>query len=159
LTRFFTTPAAIATCCAFQSDLLGAAAGRHSRISSASPATLRRLGNYPGRETAVFDVRCIRTWSNICSQSNRGLVSGWKPNWRRDGVRDWCGAKSRLNRIWIEEIRRFEYKVQAGAEYAVTQPVFDLRLLENFLRRIEHCQHPVVAGFWPRRSACATRNL
>src|SRR4029077_2678424 len=48
-----------------------------------------------------------------------------------------------------EEIRRFEYKVEAGGEYAVTQPVFDLRLLENFFRRIEHCRIPVVAGIWP----------
>jgi len=38
---------------------------------------------------------------------------------------------------------------QAGAEYAVTQPVFDLRLLENFLKRIEHCRIPIVAGIWP----------
>src|SRR5207249_3390033 len=48
-----------------------------------------------------------------------------------------------------EEIRRFEYKVEAGAEFAVTQPVFDLSLLENFLRRIEHCRIPVIAGIWP----------
>src|SRR5206468_12961487 len=48
-----------------------------------------------------------------------------------------------------EEVRRFEYKVEAGGEYAVTQPVFDLSLLENFLRRIEHCRIPVVAGIWP----------
>ena len=53
-----------------------------------------------------------------------------------------------------EEIRRFEYKVEAGAEYAVTQPVFDLALLENFLRRIEHCRIPVMAGSG-RWSACA----
>ena len=48
-----------------------------------------------------------------------------------------------------EEIRRFEFKVEAGAEYAVTQPVFDLSLLETFLKRIEHCRIPVVAGIWP----------
>src|SRR5208283_1913381 len=48
-----------------------------------------------------------------------------------------------------EEIRRFEYKVEAGAEYVVTQPVFDLALLETFLRRTEHCRIPVVAGIWP----------
>jgi homocysteine S-methyltransferase len=52
-----------------------------------------------------------------------------------------------------EEIRRFEYKVEAGAEFAVTQPVFDLALLEEFLRRIEHCRIPVVAGIWPLSSA------
>ena len=52
-----------------------------------------------------------------------------------------------------EEIRRFEYKVEAGAELAVTQPVFDLRLLEEFLKNIEHCRIPVVAGIWPLTSA------
>ncbi len=52
-----------------------------------------------------------------------------------------------------EEIKRFEYKVQAGAEYVVTQPVFDLALLESFLRRIEHFRIPVVAGIWPLVSA------
>jgi homocysteine S-methyltransferase len=48
-----------------------------------------------------------------------------------------------------EEIKRFEYKVEAGAECVVTQPVFDLKLLEVFLRRIEHCKIPVIAGIWP----------
>jgi homocysteine S-methyltransferase len=52
-----------------------------------------------------------------------------------------------------EEVRRFEYKVEAGAEFAVTQPVFDLSLLENFLRRIEHYRIPVIAGIWPLVSA------
>jgi homocysteine S-methyltransferase len=39
--------------------------------------------------------------------------------------------------------------VEAGAEYAITQPVFDLQLLENFLRRIERHRIPVIAGIWP----------
>ena len=52
-----------------------------------------------------------------------------------------------------EEIRRFEYKVEAGAELAVTQPIFDLRLLEEFLKNIAHCRIPVVAGIWPLTSA------
>jgi homocysteine S-methyltransferase len=52
-----------------------------------------------------------------------------------------------------EEIKRFEYKVQAGAEYVVTQPVFDISLLENFLKRITHCRIPVIAGIWPLVSA------
>jgi homocysteine S-methyltransferase len=51
-----------------------------------------------------------------------------------------------------EEVRRFEYKVEAGADYAVTQPVFDVRLLEQFLRRIEHHRIPVLAGIWPLTS-------
>ena len=51
-----------------------------------------------------------------------------------------------------EEIRRFEWKVQAGAEYVVTQPVFDLDLLEEFLRRIETSRIPVICGIWPLTS-------
>jgi homocysteine S-methyltransferase len=48
-----------------------------------------------------------------------------------------------------QELRRFAYKVEAGAEYAITQPVFDLRLLENFLRRIAEHRIPVIATIWP----------
>ena len=51
-----------------------------------------------------------------------------------------------------EEIRRFEWKVEAGAEYVVTQPVFDLGLLEAFLKRIEHVRIPVICGIWPLTS-------
>ena len=50
------------------------------------------------------------------------------------------------------EVRRFAFKVEAGAEYAITQPVFDLRLLEEFLRRIEGFRIPVIAGIWPLTS-------
>ena len=48
-----------------------------------------------------------------------------------------------------QELRRFEYKVEAGAEFAITQPVFDQRLLAGFLERIGHCRIPVLAGIWP----------
>lgn len=48
-----------------------------------------------------------------------------------------------------EELRRFEWKVKAGAEYVVTQPVFDLDLLEAFLRRTEDHKLPIIAGIWP----------
>ena len=50
------------------------------------------------------------------------------------------------------ELRRFAWKVEAGAEYAITQPVFDLRLLEAFLKRIEQFRIPVIAGIWPLTS-------
>jgi homocysteine S-methyltransferase len=48
-----------------------------------------------------------------------------------------------------EEIKRFEYKVEAGAQYAITQPVFDTEQLREFLKRIEHVRVPIVAGIWP----------
>ena len=51
-----------------------------------------------------------------------------------------------------EELRRFDWKVQAGAEYVVTQPVFDLDLLEQFLRRTESYRIPIIAGIWPLTS-------
>ncbi|HMZ21774.1 MAG TPA: methylenetetrahydrofolate reductase, partial [Blastocatellia bacterium] len=49
-------------------------------------------------------------------------------------------------------IRRFEWKVEAGAEYAITQPVFDVKQLKEFLKRIEHCRIPIVPGIWPLTS-------
>src|SRR6185436_180341 len=48
-----------------------------------------------------------------------------------------------------EEIRRFEWKVEAGAEYAITQPVFDTDQLRSFLDKISHVKIPIVAGIWP----------
>ncbi len=47
---------------------------------------------------------------------------------------------------------RFELKVEAGAEYVLTQPVFDVRLLEKFLKRIEKCRIPVLVGILPLAS-------
>jgi len=47
------------------------------------------------------------------------------------------------------ELRRFAYKVEAGAEFAITHPVFDLRLLEIFLERTRDHGIPVIAGIWP----------
>jgi homocysteine S-methyltransferase len=51
-----------------------------------------------------------------------------------------------------EEIRRLEWKAQAGAEYIVTQPVFDLDLLGQFLKRTEQFKLPVICGVWPLTS-------
>jgi len=48
-----------------------------------------------------------------------------------------------------EELRRLDWKIEAGAEYMITQPVFDLRLLERFMRRIEHLHIPLLCGIWP----------
>jgi len=51
-----------------------------------------------------------------------------------------------------QELRRFAYKVEAGAEFAITQPVFDLDLLDRFLKEIESFRIPVLAGLWPLAS-------
>jgi homocysteine S-methyltransferase len=104
------------------------------------------MGNYPDA-TAVFDVDAIGL-VNIVHNLNAGMDIGGNPIGRGTGFVIGVGANPGLPNL-DEEIRRFEYKVQAGAEYAVTQPVFDLGLLESFLRRIEHCRIPIVAGIWP----------
>jgi methionine synthase I (cobalamin-dependent)/5,10-methylenetetrahydrofolate reductase len=128
-----------------QSDLLGAAAvGIRNLICITGDPP--KMGNYPDA-TAVFDVDAIGL-VNIVHNLNRGLDLGGNPIGAGTGFVIGVGANPGLTDL-DEEIRRFEYKVEAGAEYAVTQPVFDLRLLENFVRRIEHCRIPVVAGIWP----------
>ena len=128
-----------------QSDLLGAAAvGIRNLICITGDPP--KMGNYPDA-TAVFDVDAIGL-VNIVHSLNRGLDLGGNPIGTGTGFVIGVGANPGITDL-DEEIRRFEYKVEAGAEYAVTQPVFDLRLLENFLRRIEHCRIPVVAGIWP----------
>src|SRR5215831_2608594 len=128
-----------------QSDLLGAAAvGIRNLICITGDPP--KMGNYPDA-TAVFDVDAIGL-VNIVRSLNHGLDLGANPIGTGTGFVIGVGANPGLTDLY-EEIKRFEYKVEAGAEYVVTQPVFDLRLLENFLRRIEHCRIPVVAGIWP----------
>jgi homocysteine S-methyltransferase len=132
-----------------QSDLLGAAATgiRNLICITGDPP---KMGNYPDA-TAVFDVDAIGL-VNIVHNLNRGLDLGGNPIGAGTSFVIGVGANPGLPNL-DEEIRRFEYKVQAGAEYVVTQPVFDLNLLEKFLRRIEHCRIPLIAGIWPLVSA------
>jgi methionine synthase / methylenetetrahydrofolate reductase(NADPH) len=128
-----------------QSDLLGAdAVGIRNLICITGDPP--KMGNYPDA-TAVFDVDAIGL-VNIVHNLNRGMDIGGNPIGTGTGFVIGVGANPGHTDL-EEEIRRFEYKVQAGAEYAVTQPVFDLRLLENFLRGVQHCRVPVVAGIWP----------
>jgi homocysteine S-methyltransferase len=128
-----------------QSDLLGAAATgiRNLICITGDPP---KMGNYPDA-TAVFDVDAIGL-VNIVHSLNCGLDIGGNPIGVGTAFVIGVGANPGVPNL-DEEIRRFEYKVEAGAEYAVTQPVFDLGLLETFLRRIEHFRVPVVAGIWP----------
>jgi homocysteine S-methyltransferase len=128
-----------------QSDLLGASATgiRNLICITGDPP---KMGNYPDA-TAVFDVDAIGL-VNIAHNLNCGRDLGGNPIGEGTSFVIAVGANPGVPNL-DEEIRRFEYKVEAGAEYAVTQPVFDLALLEKFLRRIEHCRIPVVAGIWP----------
>jgi homocysteine S-methyltransferase len=128
-----------------QSDLLGA-----SSIGLKNVLCLTgdppKLGNYPDA-TAVFDVDAIGL-VNIVRNLNCGLDIGKNSIGESTGFTVAVAANPGVPDI-EQEVRRFAYKVEAGAEYAITQPVFDLRLLEAFLKRIEAFRIPVIAGIWP----------
>jgi len=131
-----------------QSELLGAhAVGIRNLICITGDPP--RMGSYPDA-TAVFDVDSIGL-ANIVNNLNHGLDIGGNPMGSKTTLLMGVGVNpSGVN--MDEEIRRFEWKVQGGAEYVVTQPVFDLDLLEKFLKRIEHVKIPVIAGVWPLTS-------
>jgi methionine synthase / methylenetetrahydrofolate reductase(NADPH) len=133
------------TLLSIQSDLLGASSiGLRNILCVTGEPT--RLGNYPDA-TQVFDVDSIGL-VNAVHRLNRGLdvgsnAIGVSTNFAI-GVAANPGAPDLDN-----ELRRFAWKVDAGAEFAITQPVFDLRLLENFLERTRDHGIPVIAGIWP----------
>jgi homocysteine S-methyltransferase len=128
-----------------QSDLIGA-----SSIGLKNVLCLTgdppKLGNYPDA-TAVFDVDAIGL-VKIVEKLNHGLDIGKNSIGGSTGFTISVAANPGVVDI-DNEVRRFAFKVEAGAEFAITQPVFDLRLLEQFLRRIEGFRIPVIAGIWP----------
>lgn len=130
-----------------QSDLLGAYALGLKNILALTRDTAQFSTIL---ETAVFEVDAIGL-VNIANNLNRGLDVGGNPLGTQTGFLIGVGANPHAVNP-DEELRRFEYKVEAGANFAVTQPVFDVEQLARFLRRIEHCRIPVIAGIWPLTS-------
>jgi len=127
------------------SDLLGAAAHRlhNLLVITGDPP---KMGPYP-EATAVFDIDSIGL-TNLVHRLNRGLDPGGNPIGAPTAFVIGVGANPAA--VDLErEVKRFAWKVDAGAEFAITQPVFDARQLEEFLRRIEGFRIPVVAGIWP----------
>jgi methionine synthase / methylenetetrahydrofolate reductase(NADPH) len=127
------------------SDILGAhAAGlRNILIITGDPP---KMGPYP-EATAVFDIDSIGL-TNLVYRLNHGLDPGNNPI----GVpTQWAiGVGVNPGAVDVDrELSRFHWKVDAGAEFAVTQPVFDVRQLESFLKRVETYRIPIVAGIWP----------
>jgi homocysteine S-methyltransferase len=128
-----------------QSDLLGASSlGLHNILCLTGDPP--KLGNYPDA-TAVFDVDSIGL-VNIVRRLNHGLDIGANAIGASTNFTIGVAANPGVADI-EQELRRFAFKVDAGAEYAITQPVFDLRLLESFLNRIQDHRIPVIAGIWP----------
>ena len=127
------------------SDLLGAAAAgiRNLLIITGDPP---KMGPYP-EATAVFDIDSIGL-TNLVSRLNRGLDPGGNPIGLPTKFVIGVGVNPAAP-DFERELKRFAYKVEAGAEYAITQPVFDLAQLDRFLARVESFRIPIVAGIWP----------
>ncbi len=127
------------------SDLLGCAAlGLHNLLLITGDPP--KMGPYP-EATAVFDIDSIGL-TNMVSLMNRGLDLGGNPFGEPTCFTIGVGVNpGHLDLDY--ELRRLDWKVKAGAEYAITQPVFDVRQLEHFLKRIEPMHLPIVAGIWP----------
>lgn len=131
-----------------QSDLLGAYAMGIRNILAVT-GDPPKLGAYPDA-TAVFDVDSIGL-VNIINRLNHGLDVAGNPIGAPAGFFTGVGANPGAVNL-DEEIRRLDWKVDAGAEFIITQPVFDLKVFENFLKRIEHIKIPLIAGLWPLTS-------
>jgi homocysteine S-methyltransferase len=132
-----------------QSDLLGAhAMGVRNLMIVTGDA--RPVGDYPDA-TVVFDVDSVGL-TNVVTRLNQGLDIGGQsigsPTAFHVGVQINPGAEN-----LDAEVRRFEYKVEAGAEYVITRPVFDLQTFEKLYKRIEHTRVPIIVGLWPFESA------
>jgi methionine synthase I (cobalamin-dependent)/5,10-methylenetetrahydrofolate reductase len=131
------------------SDLLGASAVglRNILLITGDPP---KMGPYPDA-TAVFDIDSIGL-TNLVRNLNHGLDPGGNPIGEptRYAIGVGCNPAAIDPAV---ELRRFMYKVEAGAEFSVTQPVFDVSQLERFLREIDGVRIPIVAGIWPLVSA------
>lgn len=127
------------------SDMLGlyAVGIRNLLLITGDPP---KMGDFPDA-TAVFDVDAIGL-TNMVNNLNHGIDLGGNSIGKPTGYLVGVG----LNPTALdpeEEIRRFEWKVKAGAEYAITQPVFDVNKLLEFLEKIKHVRIPIIAGIWP----------
>lgn len=127
------------------SDLLGAAAAglRNLLLVTGDPP---KMGPYPDA-TAVFDIDSIGL-TNLVSQLNRGLDPGKNPIGKPTRFVAGVGVNPAAPDL-DRELRRFAWKAEAGAEFAITQPVFDIEQLDHFLKRVESFRVPIIAGIWP----------
>ena len=127
------------------SDLLGGAAEglRNILIVSGDPPT---MGPYPDA-TAVFDIDSIGL-TNVVDRLNHGLDPGG--NSIGDPTQYVIGVAANHSAMDLDrEIKRYAWKVDAGADFAVTQPVFEPTQLQIFLERTHAWRVPVLAGIWP----------
>jgi homocysteine S-methyltransferase len=136
-----------------QSDLLGAhAIGlRNLLLITGDPG---RVGDYPDA-TAVFDVDSIGL-TNLVSRLNHGCDVGGQPIGVPTAFHIGVSLNPAASNL-DEELRRFDYKVEAGAEFVLTRPIFDVPAFERVLKRVSThigaARLPIIAGIFPFESA------
>ena len=128
-----------------QSDILGAyAIGlRNMLVITGDPP---KMGDYP-QATGVFDMDSI-TLTGVIRNLNRGIDLGGNQFNPPTSLVIGVGANPVATDI-KREIEKYHQKVMAGAEYAITQPVFDADTLFSFLDSTKQSKIPVIAGIWP----------
>ena len=131
-----------------QSDLLGCAAAdvKNLLFVTGDPP---KLGLYPNA-SAVFDADSIGM-----VEVQRRLNCGVDLGGNSIGVptKALIGVGADPNAIDLErELRRTREKVEAGAEFIITQPVFAVKPLLDFIESIKDLNIPVIAGIWPLAS-------
>ncbi|HVR70257.1 MAG TPA: bifunctional homocysteine S-methyltransferase/methylenetetrahydrofolate reductase [Vicinamibacteria bacterium] len=128
-----------------QSDLLGAyALGLRNVLAITGDPP--KLGDYPDA-TAVYDVDSIGL-IRIMDHLNHGCDLAGNLIGPALGIHIGCGADPSKPDL-EKEVRRLEQKVEAGAEYIMTQPIYDPRAVERFLAMIKHLERPVLIGILP----------
>jgi methionine synthase I (cobalamin-dependent)/5,10-methylenetetrahydrofolate reductase len=130
-----------------QSDMLGAhAIGlRNLLLVTGDPP---KMGSYPNA-TGVFDVDAIGL-TNMAHRLNGGIDLGGRSIGTPTSLSVGVGVNP-VHRDFDYEMKRFKYKVEAGAEWAITQPVFDVDAMLRFLEFVDRqgIRIPIIAGVWP----------
>jgi len=128
-----------------QSDLLGATAmGIRNILAITGDPPM--IGDYP-QATAVFDIDAIGL-VHLINNLNQGIDVGEKRI--GDPTSFFTGVGLDPNSVNPEnEIHRLQLKKEAGAEYIITQPVFDVPSLESFLEKVDLEDLYLIAGIWP----------
>ncbi len=128
-----------------QSDLLGATAmGIRNILAITGDPPM--IGDYP-QATAVFDIDSIGL-VHLINNLNHGIDVGEKRI--GDPTSFFTGVGVDPNSVNAEnEIHRLQLKKEAGAEYVITQPVFDVDSLERFLEKADLGNLSLIAGIWP----------
>ena len=132
-----------------QSDLLGAHSMgvRNVLVVTGDPP---KVADYADA-TAAFDIDSIGL-ANVVTRLNGGADIGGQPLGSPTAFH--IGVAVNPGALNLdEELRRFAFKVEAGAEFAITQPVFDVTEFQAFAQRIRHHGIPILAGILPLESA------